>query len=110
MRMFTCRRCHGGSEYHRDSGSGRLPWYCRPCVEDIYVERIKLAMLLIGSGDERSAIRIVKIAVSRWCSMTAASGGICTYIAGRVCKSARTPKTAAALPRSLEERKQISVR
>ena len=41
MRMFTCRRCHGTIEYHRDSGSGRLPWYCRPCIGEIYVARIQ---------------------------------------------------------------------
>jgi hypothetical protein len=34
--------------------------------------------------------------------MTAVSGGICTYIAGHAFKSKRTPKTAAALVRSLE--------
>jgi hypothetical protein len=66
----------------------------------------KLGTSLIGSSDERSAIRIVEIAVSRWCLMTTASGGICTYIADRVFKSARTPKTAAALARSLEQRKR----
>ena len=41
MRMFMCRRCDGTIEYARETGSGRLPWYCRPCVEEIYVARIR---------------------------------------------------------------------
>ena len=62
----------------------------------------KPAMLLIGPSDERSVTRYVAIVVTRLCLMTAASGGICTYFAGRVFKSAKTPKTAATLARSLE--------
>ena len=31
----------GRIEYARETGSGRLPWYCRPCVEEIYVARIQ---------------------------------------------------------------------
>jgi hypothetical protein len=70
----------------------------------------KLAMLLIGLSGEWSVTRYAAIVVSRLCSMTAAGEGICTSIAGRVFKSARTRKTAAALARSLEQREQISVR
>jgi hypothetical protein len=41
MRILTCRRCHGTIEYTRDTGSGRLPCYCKPCVKLIEVERIQ---------------------------------------------------------------------
>ena len=54
----------------------------------------KLAMLPIGSSGERIVTRYAATVVARWCLMTAASGGICTYIAGHVFKSARTFKTA----------------
>ena len=70
----------------------------------------KHEMLLIGLSDERSVTRYAAIVVIRLCSMTPASGGICTSIACRVFKSARTPKTAAALARSLEEQEQISMK
>ena len=69
----------------------------------------KHEMLLIGLSDERSVTRYAAIVVTHLCSMTPASGGICTSIACRVFKSARTPKTAAALARSFEQRK-ISIR
>jgi hypothetical protein len=62
----------------------------------------KLAMLLIGLGGDWSVIPYAAIVVTHLYLMTAAGGGICTYIAGHVFKSARTPKTAAALARSLE--------
>jgi len=67
-------------------------------------------MLLIGLSDELIVTHYAAIVVTRLCLMTAASEGICTYIAGRVFKSAGTPKTAAALARSLEEQEQISMK
>ena len=42
MRMFMCRRCDGTIEYAREKGSGRLPWYCKPCVKAIEIDRIQL--------------------------------------------------------------------
>jgi hypothetical protein len=70
----------------------------------------RLVTLLIELSGERSVTRCAVIVVTRLCLMTAAHGGIYTYIADRVFKSARTPKTVAALARSLEQRKQISMR
>ena len=70
----------------------------------------RLVILLIGLRGERGVIRYAAVVDARLCLMTAASGGICTYIAGRVFKSARTPKTAAALTPSLDQRRQGSKR
>jgi hypothetical protein len=70
----------------------------------------KHEMLLIGLSDERGVTPYAAIVVSHLCLMTAASGGICTYIAGHVFKSARTPKTAGAFTPSPAQRRQISVR
>jgi membrane protein YqaA with SNARE-associated domain len=69
-----------------------------------------LATLLIELSGELIVIRCAALVAARLCLMTAVSGGICTYIAGHVFKSARTPKTAAAFARSLEGWEQISVR
>jgi hypothetical protein len=70
----------------------------------------KLAMLLIGLGGDWSVIPYAAIVVTHLYLMTAAGGGICTYIAGHVFKSARTPKTAGAFTPSPAQRRQISVR
>jgi hypothetical protein len=42
MKTFQCRRCYALIKYKRESGSGRTPWYCRPCVQAKEVERIQL--------------------------------------------------------------------
>ena len=70
----------------------------------------RLETLLIELSGELIVIRYAAVVVIRLCLMTAASGGICTYIAGHVFKSERTPKTAAALARSLEQRKRNNMR
>jgi hypothetical protein len=42
MGMFMCRRCDVTIEYAREKRSGRLPWYCKPCVKAIEIDRIQL--------------------------------------------------------------------
>ena len=97
MRILNCRRCDEAIKYHRDFGSGRLPWYCRPCIEEIYVERIQARNAADRAKRRGGVTRYAAIVVTRLCLRTAASGGICTYIAGHVFKSARTFKTAGHL-------------
>ena len=42
MRLFNCRRCGGTIKYARASVQGRTPWYCKPCVKAIEIDRIQL--------------------------------------------------------------------
>lgn len=39
MRSFNCHRCGGTIKHARETG--RLPWYCQPCVKEKEVERIR---------------------------------------------------------------------
>jgi hypothetical protein len=41
MRSFNCHRCGGTINHARVSGSGRAPWYCRPCSKEKEVERMR---------------------------------------------------------------------
>ena len=63
------------------SVSGRLPWYCRPCIGEIYVARNKHEMLLIGLSDERGVTRYAAIVVCHSSLTTAAKSATCTPIA-----------------------------
>jgi len=42
MRLLNCRRCGETFKYAREPGQGRTPWYCKPCVKAIEIDRIQL--------------------------------------------------------------------
>ena len=106
MRLLSCRRCRGTIEYVRDTGSGRLPWYCKSCVAEIYVERIKARNIA-----DRARRRAERDPLCRDCRMplsltAAAQGATCTPTALPAGQDGKDRRTAAEFARSLEQRRR----